>query len=1219
MNALFRRTLIVLAVFAAGDGAALALEPPPLECLGNPACTGPIWRQVRYDCVTADHYARNTNCTSSPNLPEGRCDQPDVITPEPGVELRCDDWDNDFWERPFSPGDSSADRQLDIIYAMASQDDQNEWFFFLIQMYGLTGGKLDAAYAIELDTDPEILDDPCGPDGRDDQGTAGDEWDDSPCPGDDPDFPDGVSCTDWFLRSVSPTANIKEKVGFDRWGREGVIAFFDGDEDMGGLHCALNDQLAGFGSWSGSGAEVLAADQGGGPWRDGLWAMMPSTCGELAPDGYDDNLLGIEEADLPLINWNATCVVLAVRKDMLAAYLRPSLTELPADFVLAWRGWSNKGDQDNANVQLHDKYSNDQAGDAYYDESNHGPNSVKLLDSTARLGGLHLFPPEEACPPEDQAINELQAFGQFQTFTSAVAPVGQTESRNSLFLSSILPVQGNSRWPGQVRHFIQPVPIVEEDVDNDGIDDFVPDTSASCVDADDTSCLEWEADVEILAQAPNSTEVTAHNLRIGTAQDQRRVLYTQGTSFSPGGAAGMPRATRLFSYPFATDAIAIDLAQGFQIPFDPNNSTQVAQAKTQSESIIRSALVERSVPHPDDATQQIVYVLGDSFHAEPIQVGGPVNFNYLASDLGGNTSACDDTVNPNPGYRCFFDRHRFRRKILLVPSNDGQLHAFDAGNFRADVVDPLAQLEGGFDRGTGRELFSYIPREMLKHTAEMTTLDHDFGVDATPIVEDFFIDPAHSGAPTAAHREWRTVALGGFGRGARGYYALDITQPDHLDVEPVRNIAGLTDTAFVPDDLGNYVPSCTSNWDADECGALPYPAVLWEFDDLCGAGPCDDDGNLVRDLAYSWSRPNSGRVRIRIGSDVETRHVAVFGGGYDPEFANTSGNFLYMVDIETGRVLMKRLLVGPAPGEPAALDLDGDTFLDTIYQGTTAGFLYKVDISAPGVLDLDTDQILATEWVPFRIFSTGGRPIFLAPTVVFVASQGHFAVSFGTGDLQDLFGEQAEPGRYYMIVDQNFTAATTGLPFTEAQYERVQLDSNAAVANFLVNPTGTNRPGWVLELDPTEKLVSDTTAISGLLTFTTFVTDLGPDESGPTDPSSGQACFEEVTGSGRVYRLLATNANSLVGTERFFEVQGFASDPFVSPSAFSQQQSDPNAVDPFASAEMAQIRQSLMGLFPQNCRFGNFSMRVGVNLSSGEQVPVADIPQCVVVKNWKEF
>jgi hypothetical protein len=260
------------------------------------------------------------------------------------------------------------------------------------------------------------------------------------------------------------------------------------------------------------------------------------------------------------------------------------------------------------------------------------------------------------------------------------------------------------------------------------------------------------------------------------------------------------------------------------------------------------------------------------------------------------------------------------------------------------------------------------------------------------------------------------------------------------------------------------------------------------------------------------------------------------------------------------------------------------------------------------------------EWSPFPIFSTDGRPIFVGATVIHIAAIGRFAISFGTGDLEDLFGEQAAPGRYYTIVDEGLTAATPGLPLTEADYRRVAGDDGAAIADLLIAPPSTQRPGWVLELDANEKLVSRATAISGLLSFTTFVSDGAHGQEASASPGGmGGGCFD-VSGHGRVYRLLATNADPLTGAERHLTQNGFAGEPFVVTSGFTEQSALPSgAIDPFAGPELARVRETLMSLFPPGCRFGNYRLRVGVSGSGGQQVPVAEVPQCVRVRNWKEF
>ena len=597
-------------------------------------------------------------------------------------------------------------------------------------------------------------------------------------------------------------------------------------------------------------------------------------------------------------------------------------------------------------------------------------------------------------------------------------------------------------------------------------------------------------------------------------------------------------------------------------------------------------------------SRPLTFVLGDVFHADPVLVGGPSNFLYLANDLEGNGRACNATVRPNRGYRCFFEKERRRRRVLLAPSNDGQLHAFDAGFFRGSVED--RHLVGRFDSGTGRELFAHIPRPMLLHTRNMVTLEHAPGIDGQLTVDDVFIDPAHSGTPTASDREWRTVAIGAYREGGRGLYALDLTHPDPVQSRSVLNFAGKTDLEFLPVAASSAVPTCTALQRAlpSGCGR-PYPMVLWEFAD--------------GDLGLSWSKVNTGRVRVRLAGQTApvARFVAVFGGGLDPADPSR-GQHLYMVDVETGKTLWKRRVAGAVPSEPAAVDTDRDGFLDTLYVGTTAGYLYKVDVASAGDVDASTGRVDdARQWAPFRLFDTGGREIFFRPTVVFDASTGRYAIGFGTGDRSDLWS-RARPGRggrFYLIVDSGYVESSEAIaagPLTESSFQQIAAGSGASGGSFLETPLDGRLPGWVLELGDDERVVTDALAVSGFLSFTTF------------DPDRPDLC--SFAGSGHVYALLATNGDAVAGAgaERAIAIEGLAGRPMATNAGFARRDARPGS-DPFEAQRIHDIRSSLGGLFPAGCRFGAFSLNISTSLSGGEMMPLAQIPVCVARKNWTEL
>jgi len=121
-----------------------------------------------------------------------------------------------------------------------------------------------------------------------------------------------------------------------------------------------------------------------------------------------------------------------------------------------------------------------------------------------------------------------------------------------------------------------------------------------------------------------------------------------------------------------------------------------------------------------------------------------------------------------------------------------------------------------------------------------------------------------------------------------------------------------------------------------------------EFQDGLYIGRCDDDGNGRLDLADSWSTPTIGRIRVIPPGDTEPvdKYVAIFGGGMDADSngqSDAGGNFIYMVDMETGRAIYKRPVVGSAMADMAAVDTNQDGYLDTIYIAGSFGRFLDIE------------------------------------------------------------------------------------------------------------------------------------------------------------------------------------------------------------------------------------------------------------------------------------
>ena len=72
----------------------------------------------------------------------------------------------------------------------------------------------------------------------------------------------------------------------------------------------------------------------------------------------------------------------------------------------------------------------------------------------------------------------------------------------------------------------------------------------------------------------------------------------------------------------------------------------------------------------------------------------------------------------------------------------------------------------------GHELWGFIPPILLDELDD-TMISHQWMVDGTPVVQD--VITARTGVGSAA--DWRTVLVMGFRQGAKGFFALDVTDP----------------------------------------------------------------------------------------------------------------------------------------------------------------------------------------------------------------------------------------------------------------------------------------------------------------------------------------------------------------------------------------------------------------------------------------------------------
>lgn len=267
---------------------------------------------------------------------------------------------------------------------------------------------------------------------------------------------------------------------------------------------------------------------------------------------------------------------------------------------------------------------------------------------------------------------------------------------------------------------------------------------------------------------------------------------------------------------------------------------------------------------PNDATalyRTRTSVLGDIVNAQPVFVRAPF------ADF------------QDAGYAAFKTTNASRTPMVYVAANDGMLHAFYAGT---SPTDPQG----------GEEAWAFIPTMMLPELHKLADNNygalHRYYVDGTPTAGDVF--------DTAA-AAWKTILVGGFNSGSKGYYALDITDPAN-------------------------------------------PKGLWEFkhDPVCSGTPVGQTTDCH--LGLSYGNPQISKL-------ADGRWVVFVTSGYNnvnsPAATGDGQGYLYVLNAITGQIIYKIATgVGDAT-TPSGLGKINTFVLDTAVNNTTE-HLYGGDL-----------------------------------------------------------------------------------------------------------------------------------------------------------------------------------------------------------------------------------------------------------------------------------
>lgn len=401
-------------------------------------------------------------------------------------------------------------------------------------------------------------------------------------------------------------------------------------------------------------------------------------------------------------------------------------------------------------------------------------------------------------------------------------------------------------------------------------------------------------------------------------------------------------------------------------------------------------------------------VLGDIANSKVIAVGVP-------------SEPYDEAYNA--GYAAFKTAKASRVNMVYVGANDGMLHAINGTN----------------TTNGGKELFAYVPSALfngpngtpqedgLAALAKQAFVHHHY-VDSTPVVRDVNLG-------TTASPNWRSLLVGGLGKGGKAYYALDVTDPGTL---------------------------------SDETSLAS--AVKWEF--------------THNNMGYSYGKPVIVKIDANNGTKAYNGWAVIVTSGYNNDDKN---GYFFVLNAGTGELLYKISTYTTAPSTDAGLghanafvSNSQDFKADAVYAGDLLGGFWRLNLTT-----MTVQQVAS-----LKDSAGNAQPVTTPPMIEVDQATNKRYVFVGTGKLLD-DSDLGSVGNntFYAINDGTssfggfYIGSTlpTGVTFP---LTRANLDDNTtSFTSGGIVTAGTNKLGWFFDLASGYLINVDMATNAGIVAF----------------------------------------------------------------------------------------------------------------------------------------